>query len=157
MLFKVAPVDKCDPVSAWLSDSSSPDTLRPQTVPEAGTLTVGDSLVYGPGVGLKPVVEALQALVQVFHSPKDHVVTLNLGNADGATKLFRLLGDQGDAFLADELSFTALSAAAIPHGVKWVPVRLDAGGIIPEDLECILKTWNEQTQGRIPHVIYTTP
>jgi aromatic amino acid aminotransferase I / 2-aminoadipate transaminase len=156
--FKVASVDERDPVSALLSRSSDFDTLKPDTASGPGALTVAEALQYGSGEGLKPILEVLQIFVNVFHSPRNHVVTLNLGNADGVAKLFRLFGGKGDTFLADEFTFSALSVAAVPHGVKWAPVRLDKGGMIPDDLEHILKTWDEKTHAsRRPHVLYTIP
>lgn len=84
-------------------------------------------------------------------------MTLTLGNADALTKAFRLLGSPGDHFLADEFSFTGVTEAAIAHGVSWVPVRIDDGGMIPEDLERILKLWDAEKQGKKPHVLYTVP
>lgn len=88
------------------------------------------------------MLEALKKLIDVLHSPSNHVLTLTLGNADGVAKAFRLLGNPGDSFLADELTFTGVTAAAVPQGVKWIPVRIDDGGMLPDDLEDILKTWD---------------
>ncbi len=76
---------------------------------------------------------------------------------DGVSKCFRLLGSPGDHFLADEFSFNALTNAPLSHGVNWVPVKIDKGGLIPSDLERIMSNWDEETQGRRPHVLYSVP
>ena len=115
------------------------------------------ALAYGAGAGLGPTLDALTKLINAFHSPKNHMVTLTLGNSDGITKCFRMFGDRGDFFLADELTFSALTNAAIAQGVQWAPVKIDEGGLIPDDLERILMTWNERVQGKRPHVLYTVP
>lgn len=99
----------------------------------------------------------MSRLISVFHSPRNHLVTLTLGNSDGITKCFRLFGERGDTFLADELTFSALTNAVTAQGVTWAPVKIDDGGLIPEELERILSTWNTRTQGRAPHVLYTVP
>lgn len=85
------------------------------------------------------------------------MVTLTLGNSDGITKCFRLFGDRGDTFLADELTFSALTNAVTAQGVSWAPVKIDDGGLIPEELERVLSTWNTRIQGKFPHVLYTVP
>ncbi|TBU52859.1 pyridoxal phosphate-dependent transferase [Dichomitus squalens] len=81
---------------------------------------------------------------------------MTLGNADAITKVFRMLGAPGDYFLADEFTFGPMPLAADAHGIKWVPVRIDSGGIIPEELERILSEWDIK-RGRRPHVLYSTP
>ena len=85
------------------------------------------------------------------------MVTLTLGNSDGITKCFRLFGDRGDTFLADELTFSALTDTVTAQGVTWAPVKIDNGGLIPEELERILSSWNTRKQGKFPHVLYTVP
>ena len=96
-------------------------------------------------------------LTQHYHAPPDHVATLTIGNMDGVSKCFRLLGSPGDHFLADEFSFNALTNAPLAHGVNWVPVKIDQGGLIPADLERVLSRWDESVHGRRPHVLYTVP
>ena len=76
---------------------------------------------------------------------------------DGVTKLFRLLGSPGDHFLADKFSFNALTNAPLSHGVGWVPVKIDKGGLVPEELERIMDEWEESVHGKRPHVLYTVP
>lgn len=115
------------------------------------------ALAYGAGAGLGPTLDALTKLVYAFHSPPNHAVSLTLGNSDGVTKCFRLFGDRGDTFLADELTFSALSNAVVSQGVKWAPVKIDDGGLIPDDLERIMAHWDERVQGKRPHLLYTTP
>jgi aromatic amino acid aminotransferase I len=101
--------------------------------------------------------DSFAELTRIFHAPPNHRVTPTLGNYDGVAKCFRLLGEPGDSFLADEFTFSALADAAGYHGVNWVPVRIDAGGLVPEQLESLLANWNVEQRGRRPHVLYTTP
>lgn len=91
-----------------------------------------------------------------YHTAPHHVPTMTLGNADAITKCLRMLATPGDSFLADEFTFAPMPMAAEAHGVNWVPVRIDSGGLVPEELERILANWNAK-RGRRPHVLYTTP
>ena len=114
-------------------------------------------MAYSAGAGLPEAQRAVTELTNHYHSPADHVCTLTVGNMDGVTKCFRLLGSPGDNFLTDEFSFNALTNAPLSHGVSWVPVKIDNGGLIPEELERVMANWDEQVHGRRPHVLYTVP
>lgn len=114
-------------------------------------------MAYGAGAGLKHVRDVLAGLNDRIHAPPNHTVSLSLGNADALTKCFRLLGDPGDSFLCEEFTFSAMTNAALPLGIDWVPIRMDKDGLIPSDMERILANWDEASQGKRPHVLYTIP
>ncbi|KAG2369103.1 pyridoxal phosphate-dependent transferase [Suillus spraguei] len=78
-------------------------------------------------------------------------------NYDGITKVFRLFGEKGDHFLTDEFSFPSITNCPLAYGIKWVGVKMDAGGIIPEELERVLIKWDEVKLGRRPRVLYMIP
>lgn len=120
------------------------------------TLPIKNGLQYSNGAGQPQAQRAAAALTQFYHNPPDHVTTLTLGNFDGITKCFRLLGETGDHFLADEFAFRAITNAAAPQGITWVPVRMDDDGLLPVHLEEILSGWDVR-RGRRPHVLYTVP
>jgi aromatic amino acid aminotransferase I / 2-aminoadipate transaminase len=153
--FQVAPIKGSDPVLEWREGSGPSKTIENRESP--GALSLQTALAYGAGAGLSATLEVLTNLITVFHSPRNHLVTLTLGNSDGITKCFRLFGERGDTFLADELSFSALTNAVTAQGVAWAPVKIDDGGLIPEELERILSSWNTRRQGKFPHVLYTVP
>jgi len=84
------------------------------------------------------------------------MVTLSLGNSDGVTKAFRILGERGDYFLTENFGFPGMTNASLSCGIKWIGIKMDKGGLVPEELEKILKTWDEK-RGRRPHVLYLVP
>ncbi|PIL29353.1 hypothetical protein GSI_09404 [Ganoderma sinense ZZ0214-1] len=148
-----------DPVSSWraLGPSAPTQSLAVGDPSDAeSTQLLRASMQYGHGAGLEQVLRVVADLNAFYHTAPAHVVTMTLGNADAITKVFRLLGAPGDYFLADEFTFGPMPLAADAHGVRWVPVRIDAGGIIPKELERILEEWDPE-RGRRPHVLYTTP
>lgn len=160
---------KIDPVAALLNGTGSTQNLTsyrdaiadPRSDPTNGSsssILLSDALQYTHGAGLPPTQAALTKLTKLFHNPPPgHVVTVDLGNSDGVSKAFRLLGERGDYFLAEEFSFSGMTNAPLSYGVKWVGVKMDRGGLIPEDMERILSEWNVEERGRRPHVLYIVP
>lgn len=153
-----------DPVRIWREASSSgtastatPTQWFSSTRDEPCSIPIKTAMAYSAGAGLPEAQQAVTELTNYYHSPRDHVCTLTVGNMDGVTKCFRLLGSPGDHFLADEFSFNALTNAPLSHGVSWVPVKIDKGGLVPEELERIMESWDESVHGRRPHVLYTVP
>ncbi|THH29080.1 hypothetical protein EUX98_g5108 [Antrodiella citrinella] len=159
--FEVASIgdDVDDPVASWRTagPSAPSQTFSTTTESSPGKLPLKTALQYSAGAGLPDAQRAVTELTNHYHSPPDHIATLTLGNGDGVAKIFRLLGDPGDHFLADEFSFSSLTNAPLSHGINWVPVRIDGGGLIPEELERILSNWDSESQGKRPHVLYTVP
>jgi aromatic amino acid aminotransferase I len=156
MNFVVPSIDEHDPVQSWRSSTGEQNVIASYK-DDPCTLSLRTAFAYGAGAGLKEVRDALANLNDRIHSPPNHTVSLSLGNADALTKCFRLLGDPGDSFLCEEFTFSAMTNAALPLGIEWVPIRMDNNGLIPSDLERILSNWDEATQGKRPHVLYTIP
>jgi len=156
MNFVVPSIDEHDPVQSWTSGTGEESVIASYK-DDPCTLSLRTAFAYGAGAGLQQVRDALADLNNRIHSPPNHTVSLSLGNADALTKCFRLLGDPGNSFLCEEFTFSAMTNAALPLGIDWVPIRMDKDGLIPSDLERILSNWNEVTQGKRPHVLYTIP
>ena len=157
--FEVASVaDDADPVSTWTSSPSARTKILSCARDDpTSSVSLKSAMAYSSGAGLPEAQRAVTELTNFYHAPRDHVATLTIGNMDGVSKCFRLLGSPGDHFLADEFSFNALTNAPLAHGVSWVPVKIDQGGLIPSDLERILTNWDEDVHGRRPHVLYSVP
>ncbi|KAH9848030.1 L-tyrosine:2-oxoglutarate aminotransferase [Lenzites betulinus] len=155
--YEVASTASEDPVGEWRSLGSAAPTQLLGTSQDEGTQRLlNAALQYGHGAGLDDALRTVSAINSAYHTAPHHVVTMTLGNADAITKCLRMLGGPGDFFLADEFTFAPMPIAAEAHGVTWVPVRIDAGGLIPEELERILANW-DPARGRRPHVLYTVP
>jgi len=50
-----------------------------------------------------------------------------------------------------------MTNSPLAYGIKWVGIKMDSGGIIPEKLENIFVKWDEAKLGRRPHVLYIVP
>jgi aromatic amino acid aminotransferase I / 2-aminoadipate transaminase len=157
MEFEIPSLGSEDPVQSWRFVPDSSCSLIASTDPSSSVVPLQRAMGYTTGAGLPETQNVLAEFTKLFHAPPNHQVTPTLGNFDAVSKCFRLLGDRGDSFLADEFSFSALTNAAVAHGVNWVPVKIDAGGLVPSELEAVLSNWKEEVQGRRPHVLYVTP
>jgi len=156
MNFVVPSIDEADPVQVWRAGTGEQQIIASYK-DEPCALSLRTALAYGAGAGLKHVRDVLADLNNRIHAPPNHTVSLSLGNADALTKCFRLFGDPGDAFLCEEFTFSAMTNAALPLGINWVPIRMDKDGLIPFDMERVLSSWDEHAQGKRPHVLYTIP
>ncbi|KAI0823558.1 L-tyrosine:2-oxoglutarate aminotransferase [Trametes gibbosa] len=155
--YEMASVEEADPVAAWRkAGPSAASTKLVSSTYEPCALPLQTGLQYSHGAGLPDAQRVVTELTKYYHSPPDHVCTLALGNSDGIAKCFRLLGEPGDHFLADEFSFSSITNVPLSQGIKWASVKMDDGGIIPEDLEKVLANWNPE-RGRRPHVLYIVP
>lgn len=66
--------------------------------------------------------------------------------------------DRGDSVLTEEYSFSTALETIAPLGVKAFGVKIDAEGLIPESMDEILSSWDENARSaRKPHVLYTVP
>ena len=93
-----------DPVATWIAGgSSAPSQLFTSSRDEPSSLSLKTAMAYSSGAGLPEAQRAVTELTNFYHSPPDHIATLTVGNMDGVSKCFRLLGSPGDNFLADEL------------------------------------------------------
>ncbi|KAG1843799.1 pyridoxal phosphate-dependent transferase [Suillus subalutaceus] len=148
--------DAPDPVTSWRNNSGLAQIIRSYKDKECA-LSIRDAFPYSRAAGLQQCIDVLTDFTKLMFAPPNHHVMLTLGNSDGITKVFRLFGEKGDHFLTDEFSFPSMTNSPLAYGVKWVGVKMDPGGIIPEELERILAKWDEVKSGRRPRVLYIVP
>ena len=154
--FEMASVAEEDPVASWRAVPSAPSHTLTSSVHDPCALPIQAGMQYSAGAGLPDAQRVVTEITQFYHSPADHLCTLTLGNSDGITKCFRLLGEPGDTFLADEFTFSSVTNVPLAQGIQWVGIKMDDGGMIPSELERVLATW-DPARGRRPHVIYLVP
>ena len=69
-----------------------------------------------------------------------------------------MFGNRGDYVLYEEFTFATAVETASPLGLKPCGVKVDAEGLIPEDLDSILSNWDEAARGaRKPLLLYSVP
>ena len=64
--------------------------------------------------------------------------------------LVDILFENGQGYFTEEFSYPSAQAAAVPHGVKPVPVAMDAQGLCAEDLRKQCADWDPAQRGGMP-------
>ncbi|KIJ26428.1 hypothetical protein M422DRAFT_212501 [Sphaerobolus stellatus SS14] len=157
--YHIPDLTSLDSLSSWLDHSGATRKLSAFNGTGECALDLAVAMQYSTGLGLPVLRQRFSEINELLHSPRPCTqnVILTLGNADGMTKLYRLLGSPGDTFLVEEYSFCGLTNAPLAQGVKWQPIKIDHMGLIPEEMEGILSSWDEGSMGRRPHVLYCIP
>ncbi|WVR08403.1 hypothetical protein IAU60_005458 [Kwoniella sp. DSM 27419] len=125
-----------------------------------GILDLNTILQYGLSNGYPELIKQLEELNYLLHGKaiSDASIYVTLGNTDGVSKAFQLLIEPDvDTVLTEEYSFSSSLNSARAKGAKLYPIKVDEQGLVPADLEHVLSTWNEPSQGKKPHVLYTIP
>lgn len=115
--FKSPVLDGDDPVRERISGADNLQTLSTyQGQPCAFPLR--DALQYGSEKGHREVCQTLEKIPELVHSPPNNVVILTLGNADGISKCFRLLGEPGRSFPSRRSLFPRNDECTISSGCQ---------------------------------------
>ncbi|WOO77834.1 L-tyrosine:2-oxoglutarate aminotransferase atrD [Vanrija pseudolonga] len=152
-------------VGSWIDGTAETENIHlKKTGPgtendEDGILDFNLILQYGLTNGYPELHEKLAEYNHLVHGQptSDQSVYLTLGNTDGVSKVFQLFIEPGDNVLAEEYSFASSLNSGRARGAVWWPVKIDGQGLIPEDLDRVLTEWDEDKQGKKPHLLYTIP
>jgi aromatic amino acid aminotransferase I len=69
-----------------------------------------------------------------------------------------MLGQTGEYLLVEQHTYTTVFETGIPLGFKFAHVRMDKDGLLPDDLDLVLSTWDESARGgKKPRLLYTIP
>merc|ERR1719428_1761700 len=113
---------------------------------------------YGPNlaVGSPECRGWAKKFVARFHSPPGgwakRETVMTSGNTDGITKSVLLLTNPGDVILADNFTYPGITACALPYARKVMGVKMDGQGMIPSELEALLKSLDGPGKARMIYV-----
>lgn len=66
--------------------------------------------------------------------------------------------EKGDYILSEEYTFVSAVETALPLGLKFLGIKMDDQGLIPEDMDNILSNWDTTARkARKPFLLYTVP
>lgn len=97
---------------------------------------------------------------QIVHNPpyRDWACSLSVGSTSSLDMVYRMFLERGDCVISEEYTFATAVESSHPLGCKFVGVRMDGEGMIPEALDEMLLNWNVAARGaRKPFLIYTVP
>lgn len=113
---------------------------------------------YGYAAGSPQLVRFITEHVELVHKPpySDWETSLTCGTTSALEMVFRMLCNRGDCILTEEYTYSGAVEAAKPLGLEVVGVRMDASGLVPDDLESKLRNWDSARSPK-PSVLYTIP
>ncbi|KAE8442700.1 hypothetical protein EG329_002945 [Mollisiaceae sp. DMI_Dod_QoI] len=118
------------------------------------------ALNYGQGSGSAQMIRFITEHTELVCNPAyaDWGCTLTVGSTSSLDKGLRTFCERGDAILAEEYTYSSAAESATALGLKFIPVKMDSEGLIPENMDEILSNWDEKSKGaRKPFVLYTVP
>lgn len=118
------------------------------------------ALNYGLGSGSAQLIRFVTEHTEIVCNPPyaDWNCALTVGSTSALDHAFRMFCERGDYILSEEYTFASAVETALPLGVRFLGVEIDAEGIIPSSLDDILSNWDVNARGaRKPFVVYTVP
>jgi aromatic amino acid aminotransferase I len=125
-----------------------------------GTYDLSICLNYGQGTGSAQLLRFVVEHTEIVNNPpyKDWQCALTVGSTNALEQAYRMFTERGDYILAEEYTFASAVETALPLGCKFLGVKMDAEGLVPEDMDNILSNWDVQARGaRKPFLLYTVP
>lgn len=121
-------------------------------------IQLSTSLQYAAATGPPAFPVWLRKYVETVFKPAfaDWDVLLDVGATDAMTKVCNMLLVEGDAVMVEEWTYPGAMNAYLPYDVNVVGLPMDHEGIIPEDMEKVLASWDE-SKGPRPRMLYTVP
>ncbi|KAF1840037.1 aromatic amino acid aminotransferase 1 [Cucurbitaria berberidis CBS 394.84] len=115
---------------------------------------------YGQGSGSAQLLRWVTEHTEMVHDPpyQDWRCTMSIGSTSATDMALRMFTRPGDVMLSEEYTFSAFVETARPMGVRVCGVPVDSEGLLPDEMDHILSTWDVNARGaRKPHLLYTVP
>ncbi|KZV85986.1 PLP-dependent transferase [Exidia glandulosa HHB12029] len=126
-----------------------------------GDINLASALQYTLAMGIAPLRTFIRDFTTRVFEPAyaDFVTYTHAGNTDAWSIIVDTLFNPGQGYFTEEFTYPSAQATAVPHGVKPVPIKIDAQGLSAEDLRRVCEGWDEAAHGGMkrPHVLYTVP
>jgi len=125
-----------------------------------GTYDLSICLNYGQGTGSAQLLRFVVEHTEIVNNPpyKDWQCALTVGSTNALEQAYRMFTERGDYILAEEYTFASAVETALPLGCKFLGIKMDSEGLVPEDMDNILSNWDVEARGaRKPHLLYTVP
>jgi aromatic amino acid aminotransferase I len=125
-----------------------------------GVYDLSIAMNYGLGVGSAQVIRFVTEHTEMVCNPpyQDWQCALSVGSTSALEQAYRMFCERGDYVLAEQYTFSSAVDTALPLGVKFLGIKMDDQGLLPEHMDEILSNWDETARkARKPRVLYTIP
>lgn len=136
--------------SAGKYDTATGDSIYDLQI----ALNYGQSM--GPGALLRFVTEHTEAV----HNPpySDWDICMSAGSTSALDISLRMFLERGHYVITEEYTFSTAIETVTPMGAKMIGIKMDAHGMLPDELDHVLSTWDETArQAPKPCLVYTVP
>lgn len=141
------------------SNGTNPDSTALLQI-ERGDPTYDLDIVmnYGYAGGSPQLLRFIVEHIEIIHRPRyqDWSTCLTSGTTSAFDIVLRMLCNRGEWILTESFTYSGAIEASKPLGLKMKGLKMDEVGIIPEDLEDTLQSWDLAKGGK-PFVLYTIP
>lgn len=113
------------------------------------------SLQYGHTQGNPELIDFLKEHTKMIHNVpyEEWDLCLTIGNTQSWETCIRSFCNPGDSIFIEEYTFPSAVETARNLGVNFVPMKMDAFGIIPSALAELLENWDKSKP--LPKLLYT--
>jgi aromatic amino acid aminotransferase I len=116
---------------------------------------------YGQGMGAAQLLRWITEHTELVHEPPyaDWACNMTIGSTSALDMALRMFCQRGDYIISEEYTFASAVETARPLGIDVVGIKMDSQGLLPEELDAMLREWNpaERKGARKPFVLYTVP
>lgn len=116
------------------------------------------ALNYGYAAGSPQVLRFITEHIEMIHNPPyaDWESALTCGTTSAIEIVLRMLCNSGDCLITEQHTYPGAIEAAKALGLRILGIRMDAEGLLPDDLDSKLRNWNDEVVPK-PSVLYTIP
>ncbi|KIY03362.1 uncharacterized protein Z520_00053 [Fonsecaea multimorphosa CBS 102226] len=123
-------------------------------------LDLSIALNYGQSMGPGALVRFLTEHTEIVHNPpySDWDVCMTTGSTSALEMAFRMFTERGHYVITEEYTFSSAIETVAPLGCKMLGIKMDADGMLPDDLDHVLSAWDENARrAPKPFLVYTVP
>ncbi|KAJ9610570.1 Aromatic/aminoadipate aminotransferase 1 [Cladophialophora chaetospira] len=123
-------------------------------------LDLSIALNYGQAMGPAALVRFITEHTEVVHDPpySDWDIALSAGSTSALEVALRMFTEKGHYVMTEEYTFSTAIETVTPMGCKMLGIKMDADGLLPDDLDHVLSTWDESARrAPKPFLLYTVP
>ncbi|RGP58369.1 aromatic aminotransferase [Fusarium sporotrichioides] len=132
--------------------------LTMQSIRDEADYDLAIALNYGYTAGSPQILRFFTEHVDMIHDPlySDWETCVTCGTTSALEVALRILCNPEETVLIEGRTYPGILACARALGLHLQGIKLDHGGLVPEDLDRILTTW-DLSKGPKPHVLYMIP
>jgi len=133
---------------------------RNDVVEGKSAFDLGIAMNYGQSTGAAQMIRWVTEHTEIVHNPpyQDWSCVLSVGNTSSLEMTYRMFLEPGDYVIGEEYTFATAVETTHPLKCKFVGVKMDVEGMLPDALDELLDNWDPVARGaRKPFLVYIVP